>query len=177
MSTSLKNQVSKSVHLFPGYCRAASSHQEGKLPFTLVFTAFLIEFIPKASIAHKAIYHMLPEVHREIGMEPKSHCSTQNCLAGCCHGLCHCFLKLLRRNGVILGRKFHFIVVKSHLHTPWIVFKFPICNTLLWRMTELRGINVTAPSGYLCDPGMKSKELAEAETHTQIWGEKIWPGK
>lgn len=71
-----------------------------------------------------------------------------------------------------MGRKFHLIVVKSHLHTPWIVFKFPICNTLLWRMTELRGINVTAPSGYLCDPGMKSKELAEAETHTQIWGEK-----
>lgn len=73
---------------------------------------------------------------------------------------------------MILGTKFHLIVVKSHLHTPWIVFKFPICNTLLWRMTELRGINVTAPSGYLCDTGMKSKEAAEAETYTQIWGKK-----
>lgn len=71
---------------------------------------------------------------------------------------------------MILGTKFHLIVVKSHLNASWIIFKFPISNTLPWRTTELQGINVTAPSGYLCDTGMKSKEVAEAETHTQTLG-------
>lgn len=54
---------------------------------------------------------------------------------------------------MIWGTKFQLLiaVMKSHLNGPQIIFKFPRSNTLLWRMTELQGINVTVPSGYLCD--------------------------
>lgn len=76
--------------------------------------------------------------------------------------------KLLRRNWVILGTKFHLIVVKSHLNAPWIVLKFPISNTLLWRMTELWGINVQFPQ-VMCVTLEWSQRRLLRQKHTQTW--------
>lgn len=52
---------------------------------------------------------------------------------------------------MILGNKFYLVVLKSHLTVLLVIFKFPKSNALLCKMTELQGINVTVPSGYLYD--------------------------
>lgn len=42
---------------------------------------------------------------------------------------------------------------------------------------RVMGNKCPVPSGYVCDTGMKSKEAAEAETHTDMGKKNIWPGK
>lgn len=122
-----------------------------KLPLTLFLTALLIEFIPKTSVSQKAIYQRQPEAHGGFGKKLKKSKKLLTESVVTVFDAVSKGSKLLRRNKVMVGTKFHLVAMKSHWNIPQIILKFAQSNTLLWRMTELWEINVRVCSGYLCD--------------------------
>lgn len=109
---------------------------------------------PKHPSPKKAVYQRLPEVHRGIRLKPKSHYSTQNLLTGSVAMLFAAVFwrtKAAKEKQSDLGNQIPPSCDETSFECSWIMLKFPQNNTLLWRATELRGINVRVPSGYLCD--------------------------
>lgn len=119
-----------SVHLFPDYCSVASSHQMGKLPLRLFFTALLIEFIPKTSVSQKAVYQRQPEAHGGFGKKLKKSKKLLTGSVVTAFGALSKGPKLLRRNKVMLWTKFHLVAMKTHWNIPQIILKFAQSNTL-----------------------------------------------